>query len=386
MRDSLLPSAFRRPAGRSLGVGLGAGLTLAAILCCPATVQADEALDAAKKRYEVGQRDYNAGRFWQSAKAFEEAYALSKRGDLLFNAARAYDRGEYAVRAIEAYQAYIDAVPEAPDKAEIQKRLTELRATLAKLQINISDSGFLFIDGHEYGRTPMQQPIDMDSGYHRIEVRKDNRLWAKEQQFSAGQTYKFDAELSMSTSGRGLADTTTGEEQRPKARTFRRAAVVSPGVAVDVAGNAFPPLQVALALGFDYRAIEKAFFAFDVALRVPIEFLNGWRNAGFLIGGRAAISPLPRRPLEFVFELDLGLGVLDYATNFPPAKGPCQGGAGALTNCTLYGLRLHPQLQVAYRVTPHFELRVTPIGVEVNFTNPIVDPRLTFGASAVYRF
>lgn len=359
---------------------------MAVLLSCPSGLQADEALEAAKKRYEVGQRDYNAGRFWQSAKAFEEAYAMSKRGDLLFNAARAYDRGEYAVRAIEAYQSYLDAAPDAPDKGEIQKRLTELKATLAKLMIVTNDSGFLFIDGHEYGRTPMQQPIDMDSGYHRIEVRKDNRLWAKEQQFSAGQTYKFDAELSLDSSGRGLADTTVGEDQRPKAKTFRAAAVVSPGVAVDVSGNAFPPLQVALAFGFDYRAIEKAFFALDVALRVPVEFLNGWRNAGFLVGGRAAISPLPRRPLEFVFELDLGLGVLDYSTSMVTPKSPCPGGPFALTTCTLYGLRLHPQLQVAYRVTPHFELRLTPIGVEVNFTNPIVDPRLTFSASAAYRF
>ena len=365
---------------------MGAGLALLAAVASPSSLHADEALEAAKKRYELGQRDYNAGRFWQSAKAFEEAYALSRRADLLFNAARAYDRGEYAVRAIEAYQSYLDAEPAAADKDQIQKRIAELRATLAKLLINTSDSGFLFIDGHEYGRTPMQQPIDMDSGYHRIEVRKDNRLWAKEQQFSSGQTYKFDAELSTAPGGRGLADTTVGEESRPKQRTKRMAASLTVGGAVDVAGGNFPPSQLALGFGFDYRALERAFYAIDVALRLPFEVLGNWRNAGFLVGARAAISPLPRLPLELVFELDLGLGVLDYSTSLHPAKSPCPGGAFALTNCTLYGLRLHPRFAVAYRIVPAFEVRVEPIGVEVNFTNPIADPRLTFNASAVYRF
>jgi hypothetical protein len=64
MRDSLLPPAFRRPVGRASAVGLGVSLTLSTILSCPSSIQADEALEAAKKRYEVGQRDYNAGRLW----------------------------------------------------------------------------------------------------------------------------------------------------------------------------------------------------------------------------------------------------------------------------------------------------------------------------------
>ena len=190
-------------------------------------------MDLARKRYESGERDYVNGRFWQAAKAFEEAFDLSKRPDLLFNAARAYDRGEYGVRAIEGYQAYLDAVPEAPDKVLIQKRVVELQGTLAKLMIVTNEQGFLFIDGHEYGRTPMQQPMDIDSGYHRVEVRKDNRSWAKESQFSAGQSYKFDAELgSAAPGGQGLADTTAGEERRPKQRVRRLAVSAGIGAAV----------------------------------------------------------------------------------------------------------------------------------------------------------
>jgi tetratricopeptide (TPR) repeat protein len=351
------------------------------------SLHADEALDAARKRYEAGEQDYVAGRYWQAAKAFEEAYALSRRGDLLFNAARAYDRGEYAVRAIDVYQAYIDSTPEARDKDQIQSRITELRKTLAKLMISTNEQGFLFIDGHEYSRTPMQQPMDIDGGYHRIEVRKGDRVWAKEQQFSAGQSYKFDAELSSAPTGQGLADTTMVDEIRARQHTRRLAAVVGLGGAFDVAGNHFPPHQAALYLGVDYRALDRGTFAFDVALRVPMEFGQDWNNAGFLIGGRAVFSPLRKVPLDFVAELDFGLAVLDYTPGAPTIMG---GGACArpsqLASCTLYGMRIHPKFAAVYRFTPAIELRGELAGVEIDVTNPFVDPRYTLDVAAAYRF
>ena len=140
------------------------------VLASPGLASADEVMDLARKRYESGERDYVNGRFWQAAKAFEEAFDLSKRPDLLFNAARAYDRGEYAVRAIETYEAYLKSTA-ASDQAQIELRLGELRKSLATLKINTKDKAFVSVDGHEYGQTPMSQPIPMDSGYHRIEVR-----------------------------------------------------------------------------------------------------------------------------------------------------------------------------------------------------------------------
>ena len=44
-------------------------------------------------------------------------------------------------------------------------------------------------------------------------------------------------------------------------------------------------------------------------------------------------------------------------------------------------MRLHPALSVAYRPTAAFEIRADVIGVEVNFTSPLLDPRLTFGGT-----
>lgn len=353
----------------------------------PAPVQADEALDAARKRYEVGERHYVEGRYWQAAKAFEEAYNLSKRGDLLFNAARAYDRGDYAVRAIESYQGYLGAIGDAPDRGQIEKRIKDLQASLAKLMIVTDEKAYVLVDGHEIGRTPMTAPIDMDSGYHRLTVRKDNLSWSKEQQFNAGDTYRFEVTLTERKNDPGGLESGT-EEEAARLRTPPRrfAAVLGAGGAIDVAGGGFPPHQVALTLGLDYRAQLRASYALDVMMRVPFELAGGWRNAGFLLGVRGAWFPTARLPLEIFVELGAGLGVLESTVKkLPDGKGACST-AGALNPCSLYGVRIQPVLGLAYRIVSAFELRAEVLGVDVNLTSPIVDPRLRFMAVAAYRF
>ncbi len=362
-------------------------LGLTTWLAAPATAGADEALDAARKRYEVGERHYIEGRYWQAGKAFEEAYNLSKRGDLLFNAGRAYDRGEYSVRAIEAYQGYLNNIPDAPDRGAIEKRVKDLQAQLAKLMIVTDEKAFVLVDGHEIGRTPMGAPIDMDSGYHRLTVRKDNLSWSKEQQFNAGDTYRFEVTLSDRKNDPGGLDSGTEEESsRLRTPPRRFAAVLGVGGAIDVAGGNFPPHQVALTLGLDYRARLRSSHAIDIMMRIPFELAGGWRNAGFLLGLRGALFPTPRLPLEIYFELGAGLGVLESSVKkLPDGKGACST-AGALNPCSLYGVRLSPAIGLSYRVISALDLRVEVLGLDVNLTNPVVDPRLRFMAAAAFRF
>ena len=350
----------------------------------PGTSAADEALDMARQRYQAGEREFVNGRYWQAAKAFEEAYDLSKRNDLLYNAARAYDRGDYTVRAIEAFEAYLKS-GEVADKAQIEKRLEELKKSLAKLLIKTTENAFIFVDGHEYGKTPMTEAIPMDGGYHRVEVRTGNRTWAKEQQFSAGQSYQFDASLNEEKTGPGEGLVSVGsEDRRPKAKTRRLAVMVGLGAAVDILGNNFPPSQLTLNLGADYRIIESTFAALDLALRIPVEFLQGWTNAGFLVGLRGAFTPVPRLPLEIVLSGDLGLGVLEFRSSAPQSTKQVCVLPG--NTCTLYGVRVHPALSLAYRVMPAFELRAELLGADLNLGSPILDPRLSFGVAAAYRF
>ena len=179
---------------------LSALVTAALLLGATTSSRAEDAMDQARKRYAVGEREYASGRYWQSAKAFEEAYDLSRKGDLLFNAARAYDRGEYYVRAIETYEAYLKTgLP--PDAEQITQRVAALRKLLCQVHLSTGEKAYVFVDGHEYYQTPMASPAVIDSGYHRIEVRAGNRFWAKEQQFVPGERYEFEPTLEEERGG-----------------------------------------------------------------------------------------------------------------------------------------------------------------------------------------
>lgn len=361
------------------------GLLVFCIGLVPQEGRAQDALEMAKRRYFAGERDFASGRYWQAAKAFEEAYDLSKKGDLLFNAARAYDKGDYAVRAVETYEAYLRAVPEALDRAQVEKRLIELRKSLAQIFIKNTETAFVFVDGHEYGQTPMKQPMPMDSGYHRVELRAGSRIWAREQQYSSGQSYTFDATLEedRTNASQGLVTLT---ERRPKPRTLKTAVVVGVGGAVEVTGTHFPPHQATVAIGVEHRVAEGTYGGLDLALRIPIDAGQSWTNAGFLLGLRGVVTPLPRLPLELYAGLDLGFIALDYRSSAPLTEKFACASPSQLESCTLYGLRLAPSIGVAYRFVPAFELRAQLIGVDINFTNPLADPRLTFGLLGAYRF
>lgn len=366
-------------------LGLVGGLVVFCVGAVPRLAQGQDALEMAKRRYFAGEADFASGRYWQAAKAFEEAYDLSKKGDLLFNAARAYDKGEYSVRAIETYEAYVRAMPEAADRPAVEKRLAELRRALSQVLIKTNETAFIFVDGHEYGQTPMKQPIPMDSGYHRLEIRAGSRIWAREQQFSSGQSYSFDAELEedRTHTNQGLV---TLSERRPKPRTLRYALVLGAGGAVEVTGTHFPPNQAALTIGAEYRVMEGTYGGLDVAVRIPVDAGNSWTNAGLLLGLRGAATPLPKIPLELYASLDLGFVAHEYRSSALLVEKQACASDSRLPSCILYGVRVNPAIGVAYRFVPAFELRVQLLGVDLNFTNPIADPRLVFGLQAAYRF
>jgi tetratricopeptide (TPR) repeat protein len=366
-------------------LGLVGGLVVFCVGAVPRLAQGQDALEMAKRRYFAGEADFASGRYWQAAKAFEEAYDLSKKGDLLFNAARAYDKGEYSVRAVETYEAYLRAMPEAADRPAVEKRLAELRRALSQVFIKTSETAFIFVDGHEYGQTPMKQPMPMDSGYHRLELRAGSRIWAREQQFSSGQSYSFDAALEedRTHSTQGLV---TLSERRPKPRTKRFAVVLGAGGLIKVTDSNFPPHQGALSIGAEYRVTEGTYGGLDVALRIPLDVGNSWTNAGLLLGLRGAATPLPKVPLELYASLDMGFVAHEYRSSaLITTKYACDT-TSQLPSCIVYGLRVSPAIGVAYRFVPAFEARVQLIGLDINFTNPIADPRLHFGVQLAYRF
>ncbi|GAB4217008.1 MAG: hypothetical protein OHK0013_44130 [Sandaracinaceae bacterium] len=71
---------------------------------------------------------FDQGRFEEAQQRFEQAYALSPRPALLYNIAAAADRAGHDDVALVRYAAYLEAMPDAPNRAFVEGRLRVLRA------------------------------------------------------------------------------------------------------------------------------------------------------------------------------------------------------------------------------------------------------------------
>lgn len=99
---------------------------LAAVLVCSPVLAQDAATDEARGAFAAGQAAYSAGRFAEALDYFERAYELTREPDLLYNIATVHDRLRHDAQALEAYRGYLEARPDAEDRANIEARIAVL--------------------------------------------------------------------------------------------------------------------------------------------------------------------------------------------------------------------------------------------------------------------
>lgn len=94
-----------------------------------AHAQAASSLDEeARGLFMAARAAYGAGRFEEALELFERSYRTSHRPELLFNIGQVADRLRRDERVIEAFSQYLEQVPEAPNRLEVETRLRVLRA------------------------------------------------------------------------------------------------------------------------------------------------------------------------------------------------------------------------------------------------------------------
>jgi tetratricopeptide (TPR) repeat protein len=93
----------------------------------PARAQDSVEQAAARAEFEHGREAYERGSFAEALASFERSYALSRHPKLLFNVARAAEADGKNERAVEAYAAYLQAVPDAENRQFVNGRLEKLR-------------------------------------------------------------------------------------------------------------------------------------------------------------------------------------------------------------------------------------------------------------------
>lgn len=85
----------------------------------------------ARALFDAGAAAFDEGRFDEAHERFRRAHELSGRPELLYNIGAAADRGGHEQAAIEAYEAYVAALPDAENRSYVDARVAVLRARLA---------------------------------------------------------------------------------------------------------------------------------------------------------------------------------------------------------------------------------------------------------------
>ncbi|MCB9594988.1 MAG: hypothetical protein H6719_19860 [Sandaracinaceae bacterium] len=88
----------------------------------------------AREHFQIATRYYDEGRFIEAAQQFEEAFELSGRAELQYNAYIAYREAHQSRRAAAMLEGYLEQVPNAPDRVNLQARLEELRRVIEQEQ------------------------------------------------------------------------------------------------------------------------------------------------------------------------------------------------------------------------------------------------------------
>ena len=84
--------------------------------------------------FEAGRTAYDAGRYQESLDHFQRAYELSQRAALLYNVGQAADRLRKDELALDAFERYLAALPEADNRPAVEERIRVLRQVLQEKQ------------------------------------------------------------------------------------------------------------------------------------------------------------------------------------------------------------------------------------------------------------
>jgi tetratricopeptide (TPR) repeat protein len=108
-------------------------LTALAILAGPvaprALAEGDE-LALARKHFAAGEALFEQGRYAEAMAEFAQADAIIPSPINSYNIALCHDRLGDVPAAVREYRAYLDALPEAPNRLEVEARIAALRAEL----------------------------------------------------------------------------------------------------------------------------------------------------------------------------------------------------------------------------------------------------------------
>lgn len=141
----------------------------------PALAQDDATKARAKEAFQAGVAAHEAARYQEALAHFEEAQRLKPHPLVQVNIANCHDKLDHPVEAIFHYERFLDSGQAKPEqRKEVADALKRLRGMVGRLLLSVTpDGASVVIDGGPARRAPIEEPIPLKAGAHRIEVRRD---------------------------------------------------------------------------------------------------------------------------------------------------------------------------------------------------------------------
>lgn len=155
----------------------------------------------AKEEYEAGRLLYQDGDYAGARLKFERAYELGKDPRLLWNmAAAAKNLRQYAsvLRLLDRYLAEGGDKLTPTDRSDAQSVIDTVRSFVTKLTIAVNEPGAeIRVDDQTVGTSPLSEPVLVDMGTRKIEVRKAGfASYVENKKIPGGQELTVEVDLS----------------------------------------------------------------------------------------------------------------------------------------------------------------------------------------------
>ena len=112
-------------------ITLGMTVLALALAVAPAVAQSPADVEKAKKYYASGSKHFDLAEYDQALADFKEGYRLKDDPVFLYNIAQCYRLLNKPSEAIQFYKSYLRRQPEAPNRAQVEEKITQLQETVA---------------------------------------------------------------------------------------------------------------------------------------------------------------------------------------------------------------------------------------------------------------
>jgi hypothetical protein len=158
----------------------------------------DAKLEEAKRHFAQGVALYNDGNFNAALAEFDAAYKLKQSPSVLYNIGLTQKSLFHYNEAIDSLQEYLakDKKIKADQQKQVQQLISEMRALLAEVTINvIPDGAAIKLDERAIGQAPMK-PYGIAAGNHKIDISAEGyKPQSKDILVTAGQPQTLNFKL-----------------------------------------------------------------------------------------------------------------------------------------------------------------------------------------------